>query len=404
MTDARTAATAGSADAPVAVLRSDATALDAVAHLLAPSAPSGGPRRSYAVLPRRSRPRYLVPVAGRTARSARIRPGGSSGRSALARSLLRPALRVGAARLVPGAIRVEDGSPADPSLRLHLAQRLGRDDIDLAVALGSPRPNRKPVIQVIAGDGSTAAWAKAGVDAHTDALVAHEAAALSTHRPESPVEVPSVLAAGPWRDHQLLVLSPLEVTETGADLDIGPDAARALAGPLTEEPATTSRWWHGLEAVAADATIDPDGHLAAALEHLAPHLDRRAWPFGAWHGDLAPWNACWSGPRLVVWDWERSGGPVPAGLDLVHNRMQVALLRQGRSIDDAAAATVSTERATLRSLGYAVDDAPLVVGAYLLTLRARYLADARLGSLGPGAPIASAIDTLVAHDRLVARP
>jgi hypothetical protein len=371
-------------------LRTDATALAAVTDMLAP-AHAGGPARPYAVLPRRSRPRYVLPTSGRHAAGVALRPGRGPAADA-ARLVVSSALRLGAGRLLPGGLRVADGTDDDPSLRRHLATVLGEDGIDLAVALGAPRPNRKPVIQVIGPDGSTRAWVKVGVDAHTDELVAHETDALRGHRPGAPVVAPDVLAAGAWHGHRLLALAPLAVTETGDDLDLTPDVVRAVAGPLHPERVVDGRWWKALTAVADDPGSDPEGRVAAGLDRLAPALGDRIWPFGAWHGDLAPWNATWEGDRLHVWDWERADRPVPLGLDLVHNRFMVAMLRDGADLAGAVAAVRSREAATFVALGYDDDDVALVIAAYLLTIRARYAGDARFGALGAAGPVAAAID------------
>lgn len=373
-----------------AALRTDDTALDAVAALLGPAAPHG-PERAYAVLPRRDRPRYVLPASGRHAGGARLRPGTGRGAAATRRALS-AALRLGGARILPGGLRVPDGTDADPSLRRHLAALLGRDDVDLAVALGAPRPNRKPVLQVIGGDGATVAWVKAGVDDHTDALVAHEADVLAHHRPGPPVVAPEVLATGTWHGHRLLALAPLEGAEADDDLDLPAEVIRAVAGPTTTATVLDGGWWAALSAAADDHHVDPDGRLATVLDRLAPVLAGEAWPFGAWHGDLAPWNAAWRSGQLHLWDWERSMGPVPLGLDLVHNRFMVAVLRDGLDLRQAAAVVRARETTTLTVLGYDVDQVPLVIAAYLATVRARYAADARFGALGKAGPVAAAID------------
>jgi hypothetical protein len=228
------------------------------------------------------------------------------------------------------------------------------------------------------------AWAKLAVDALTDRLVDHEVDALRAHRAAPPLVTPELLADGTWRDHRYLVLADLDLSETAGDLDLTPDAVRAVAGPTTDEPAAGSRWWAGLR--------DRDPAVDALLDHLTPALAGRTWAFGTWHGDLAPWNASWAGDRLVLWDWERSTAPVPLGIDLAHNRIQVAVLRDGRDLAAATGEVLARDRATLTALGYDDDEHVLVVAAYLATLRARYADDAALGSLGPGAALAEAID------------
>lgn len=372
-----------------ASLRSDATALAALADLLGPTV-AAGPIRRYAVLPKASQPRYVVPVAGRPAGAAHFRPSGSGRRDVLTRRVLSPALRLGLGRLLPGGLHLADGTDADPSLRRHLAALLDRPDLELVVALGAPRPNRKPVLQAVDGDGTTVAWVKVGIDDHTDALVAHETVALTERRPSPPVVTPEVRASGLWHGHPFLALGHMVLEESAGDLTLTAEAARALAGETTVEPVLESRWWTELRGI--DPALDAEGRLAALLDAVEPELADRRWAFGAWHGDMAPWNATWMGDALVVWDWERSTAPVPLGLDLIHDRVQVAVLREGAELESACASALATERDTLLELGYEAEDLELVVSAYLITLRSRYLRDARHGSLGPGARIAEAID------------
>ncbi|HEX7135020.1 MAG TPA: hypothetical protein VF228_20765 [Iamia sp.] len=376
-----------------ALLRSDATALAAVAALLGPAPTEGGTAagsraRAYAVLPRRSRPRYLVPVDGRHARGAHIRPGAGAGQAAT-RLALRAALRSGIGRLLPDRLMVDDGAAGTPGLRRHLAELLGRDDIDVAIALGAPRPNRKPVVQAIGADGATVAWIKIGVDVHTDELVAHEIEAIQAVAGRDPsVVTPPLLASGTWQGHPLLALGHIEMQESADVLDLPPAAIRAIAGATHTEDVVGSPWWRALE-----TAPDGDGAVATLLEALAPDVAGRRWAFGRWHGDLAPWNATWQDDRLLAWDWERSHTPVPLGLDLFHNRVQVAVVRDGVPVPDALRAAAAAETDTLVALGYAPDDAPLLARAYAVTLRSRYASDALHGPLGPCAPIAAGIDS-----------
>lgn len=363
------------------LLRSDETALAAVADLLAPADGQGSEERAYAVLPRRTRPRYLIPVDGRHARGAHIRPGAGVAQ-AVTRIALRTALRAGAGRLLRDRLVVVDG------LRRHLGELLGRDDIDLAIALGAPRPNRKPVVQAIGADGATVAWIKIGIDPHTDGLVSHEIAALGEVAGRDPLLVtPPVLATGEWQGHPLLALGHIAMDESAAELAVTPEAIRAIAGPTHEEDVVGSTWWETLA-----AGPDDDGAVRALLDALAPDLAGRRWAFGRWHGDLAPWNATWQGDRLLAWDWERSDTPVPLGLDLFHNRFYVAVVRDGVAPAQALRDAARSETATLTALGHDPGDALLLARAYAVTLRSRYASDARHGPLGRVAPIVAGID------------
>ncbi len=372
-------------------LRSDATALDAVVALMGPEGGPGGPHRRYVVLPSARHPRYVVPATGRATFGLRLRPG-TTRADAAQRWAARGVLRLGGGRLLHGAVEVPDGTRAAPGLRRHLARLLGvnQAEMEVAVALGAPRPNRKPVVQVLAPSGATRAWAKLGVDALTDALVAHETKALAL-RPEAPVVAPSVVASSSWHGHPLLVLNHMEMEETEGPLVLTAETLAAIAGPPTYEPVSTSAWWATL-CQEARADANPRGAVELRVADLGRRLDSRRWPFGRWHGDLAPWNAAWRGDQLQVWDWERSDGPVPCGLDAVHNVIQVALLRHRQSLDSAVTAARRDAAPLLVALGHAADDVDLVVDAYLSVLRVRLAGDARLGRLGTVTPVAAALD------------
>ena len=73
-------------------------------------------------------------------------------------------------------------SPAERPAHLlteHLREIFGRRDLELAVILGVPRLNRKPVLQVLASDGTVVGYVKAAWNDLTAALVRNEARVLA---------------------------------------------------------------------------------------------------------------------------------------------------------------------------------------------------------------------------------
>ena len=83
-------------------------------------------------------------------------------------------VRSGGARLYPFQATVGAGDPATSLVEL-LRTRFDRPELQVAVALGRPRPNRKPVLQLIDGDGTTVGFGKVGIDdAHRRARRAGE--------------------------------------------------------------------------------------------------------------------------------------------------------------------------------------------------------------------------------------
>ena len=86
-----------------------------------------------------------------------------------------------------------------------IRRTLDAQDLSFAVSLGTPGPHRKPVLQVVARDGITVAYAKVGASAATNALLKNEAATLSRL---SDVEglsftVPRLLGAIDWNGHSI---------------------------------------------------------------------------------------------------------------------------------------------------------------------------------------------------------
>jgi hypothetical protein len=369
-------------------LRVDDTALDQVLDLLGPRHTKGSPAgQQWAVLPHRAKPRYLVPVRPRRVtaatrlRTSRYRLGQR------AESLVGALVRSGAARVYPVQAKVGVGDEHS-SLVEMLRARFDRADLQVAVALGRPRVNRKPVLQLIDGDGTTLAFGKLGVDAHTDELVARESHFLTEHggaRP--PLLLPRPLLIEEWRGHQLLVINDLGAGIDGTgmlDLTAATVSAIAALGPTEHAPPLDSTWWTQTEE-RINALPDTTGPL---LERCRDHLHRvldkvgdQPWPFGTWHGDLARWNAVQRGSSFVVWDWERARGPVPVGLDAVHAHFQPPVLMQGRTGPEAASLALAGAGAILSDLGYH-DAGEAVVAAYLLELRLRLAEDETMGALG----------------------
>jgi hypothetical protein len=369
-------------------LRVDEHALDQVLALLGPEQRSGAPKgQRWAVLPHGRSPRYLVPVGPRKVsgatriRTSRNRFGQRAG------TVITALVRSGAARLYPVKAGVGLGDE-HTSLVHMLRARFGRPELQVAVALGRPRPNRKPVLQLIDGDGTTLGFGKLSVDDHTDELVLREGRFLTEHGGERPpLLLPKPLLIEAWRGHRLLVVNDLGagIDGTGVlDLDAATVKAIAELGPTEEVPPADSKWWTRIE---ERISALPDT-IAPLLERCRDHagavigaLDGRPWPFGIWHGDLARWNAVRRGRSFLVWDWERAAGPVPVGFDAVHAHFQPPVLMQGKTGPEAATIALAGAGRILSDLGYEGDSAALVV-AYLLELRLRLAEDEAMGSLG----------------------
>jgi len=326
----------GSGDGPVAVRRRRRLA------------PEGyGRVEAYLVLPRAANPRLLVPLGSPQAAATALARNhdATSKKARMARAALGAGLRVGLTQRVADRIDVfvdPTLSPAERSehvLTEHLRDLFGRRDLEMAVILGVPRLNRKPVLQVLASDGTVVGYVKAAWNDLTAGLVRNEARVLADLAAAKPTTFtpPAFVAAGPWGDLELIAASALPNAAR-------PDPAQLLDPPMAVIAEIAGLWgrstarladspyWAGVrDRVAKQARgmrgVPPTAAAGAAryssdlLQRSVDWIERRHGheeiAFGAWHGDFTPWNMARKGRTTYLWDWERCA-PAPAGLDLAH--------------------------------------------------------------------------------------
>jgi hypothetical protein len=364
------------------------------------SGSQGGPKiAEYLVIPDARRPKLLVPVGSRRVAVAAVRRFAEP-QSRLAkfkRDAVVMALQTGTwPALLRDRVRlVSTGShtAGNDNIESYLTRVLGAQHA-LSVQIGPARANRKPVLQLIAANGRTTAFAKLGTGPLTRRLVRAETAALTalSHVHLPTVDVPTVLHAGQWQGHQVLVQSALPTWQPRTTLTTVrlQQAMREIAGACGTAQGwlATSPYWADLRNRLGQLTDSAESdQLREAARHLVEQCSDLGLRYGAWHGDLAPWNVANTADALLVWDWERFTPGVPVGFDAVHYELQ----RQIQDGVDAMAAVESTVRqagSLLFPFDVAPDSAEVVALLYLIDLAARYLADrqaeagARLGVLG----------------------
>jgi hypothetical protein len=361
--------------------------------------PAGVPAsQRWGVLPDLRRPRVLVPLSSGRAAAEAVRQysDGMTQRARLAKAAVGLALASGA---LPwwlrrrGLVVAAAGPAAGTLLGDHVPAALGRSDLAAAIVLGPVRPNRKPVVQLIGGDGRPVGYMKVGWNDLTRRLVRAEADMLRRLAGADPrrFTAPDLLHQGEWEGLEITVSSalPHRLWRRGRRYALPPVATSreiAALGGIEETTLGESGWWAGLRSrlapirqalagggvpgAAPAGPAGPAGAGAAAtlcgtLERLEGLAGTRL-VFGTWHGDWGPWNLRATPDRLLVWDWERSADRVPLGFDLLHFGYQTAL--QGLGQPPATAAATARDRAAphLAELGQRPGLAELLCDLYLL--------------------------------------
>jgi hypothetical protein len=349
------------------------------------SAPAGFARaEAYLALPRAANPRLLVPLGSpRAAAAALARNHDATSRKArLAKAALGAGLRIGLTQRVADRVDVF-ADPALPAaeraqalLSEHLRVLYGRSDLEMAVILGVPRLNRKPVLQVLAADGTVVGYVKAAWNDLTGGLVRNEARVLADLAKAAPrtFTPPALVAAGPWGELELLAASALPNAAR-------PDAAAVFDPPMPVIAEIAGLWgrtmarlgcspyWAGVRArLAAQA---PSEILSRAVDWVESRYGGLTMAFGAWHGDFTPWNMARIDGATYLWDWERAA-PAPAGLDLVHFLFQSICRFDGKAPAEAVDACSERLPGLLGPLDVPLDSERALWAVYRLELLFRY--------------------------------
>jgi hypothetical protein len=331
----------------------------------------------FAIVPHGRAPRLLVPVgAPEAAARAMLRFSASvSARESVGRLGLSALLRTGTAAF---ADRVTVHGSGAGSLAEHLAQVVG-GPVSFSLGIGTPRVNRKPVLQVFDERSRCIGFAKIGDSDQARRDVRAEARSLERigSHPWTRLQVPRLIHEGTWTDMVVLLQSALPTSPRQRPRDQWTPPRPAmdeLADAFAASPATLGDlpWFEAqrstVEGLQAEHSRDTMRSCLAALENLS---GSRPWPVGAWHGDWTPWNMARvpGAGHVQLWDWERFETGVPRGIDRFHYLVNAVTRRDG------------TTPATIRSgLVLAGADAAragsaehTLAGLYLLAVAARYL-------------------------------
>jgi hypothetical protein len=359
------------------------------------------------VLPSAAEPRLLVPLGSHRVASAalRRRDDSTSVRARLGKAALAGGLRLGLTQRLARhrvELAVAEGLRGDELagalLVEHLRQVLGRPDVDVAVILGPVRLNRKPVLQVLSGEGEVVGYVKAAWSELTRRLVGNEAAVLADldARPPSTFSAPRLLHHGTWGDLELVVASalphterPLEAHRFDPPMDVLAEIAHRHG--TSEAPLAGSDYWKGVRSRAS-------AELVPVVDRMEARFGEAPMRFGAWHGDFTPWNMARLSDRTYLWDWERAAPSVPMGLDLCHFLFQSVCRYEGRNAAEAVEISRQRTPDLLPLIDSDADSDDALWSCYRLELLFRYEEASRAGVLERRSRIHSGILDMIERE------
>jgi hypothetical protein len=250
---------------------------------------------------------------------------------------------------------------ATPAVVAQLRRLFGEADLKVAISVGPPRRNRKPVIMMMRDDGELLGYAKVGWSDFTRRLVDNEFTMLQRvvgHLPP-PLRAPTPLAR--------LEMDHLVIAVTSSLLPARPSRRRHLSDEdiaglarctgSTRVPVASLGWL--AEPRFGSRSDTAEGELQNAVASVRDRLADETVEVGIWHGDLNPWNLITAGARLGLIDWEFAGNDRPIGQDLRHLRLErirrVDVIDPTTAVDRFVAAEHPTEENSTELALYLAD-------------------------------------------------
>lgn len=221
-----------------------------------------------------------------------------------------------------------------------LARHFGEDDLSYAYFTGTDSPHRKVAVQTMDVTGQLRGFAKVSMSPCVRPLLQHEAETLGlvNRLNLSSALVPKVLFAGEEDGTQLLVTDTQKTPKSTTSTDLLPahvDFLRELASKTTvpiecHASGGTRRADDGRGSEYAQSLIEQfrrlehrlpapwSRRLADAIGRIDATGQETLLPPSLTHGDFTPWNTCFVGGKLYVFDWEYAKQRRPISDDLIH--------------------------------------------------------------------------------------
>jgi hypothetical protein len=343
-------------------------------------------RRRFLALPDLDDVRMYLPASGSLGAGALRRARRSvDRRGQISTAVAARGLQLGLTRFLRSHVTAPVSADC---VETQLARLLSRD-VRMAIFLGPPRANRKPVLQIMGTDGVLLGVAKVGVNPLTSELASQEAAALRkmAQRHFEVVVPPALLGELTRQGHAMVVQSPLDVPDRP---DVPPPALlRAVFNEISRSGVVACATLAGspyLEQLRERVSMLPRDEMRAMSSAVLTELaaENAELEFGAWHGDLSPWNMAVDGEHVLVWDWERFAEGVPVGYDALHYAF-LPRIKDPRSPQELAGVELLDRAgAVLEGVGVSQAQAPTVAMLYLVEVASRFAEDgqASTGILG----------------------
>lgn len=258
----------------------------------------------------------------------------------LVRNLFYKLIHLGLSRYLPCRIVELESSSSlkEVSFLGNIKSVLGRDDLEFAISCGSSGIYRKPIIQVMSGEGKILSYVKLGWNDCTKRLVRSEARALNVLQAVkfNSFLIPQIIHCGDWGEFSYSIQTSRDSLKENQNIEFN-DAYLNILKELSvlkrkSLPLEESNFWAGIKE-RSGSIINPYYKDTAlrCIVFIGERFENNKIFFHFSHGDFVPWNIKISGDRPFIFDWEYSQEEAPFGFDLSHFFIQAMLHLHGDS-------------------------------------------------------------------------
>jgi len=295
--------------------------------------------KNYVAIPSKTNCRWIVPTNPILARKTwdLYQPYSFAGR------IFKDILKFSSGRgflnnLTPNVLSLEfsDGSE---KLRLCIERLFNRNNLSLALSMGTPGAFRKLTALIMAPDAEILGCLKIARTPLAIERIKNEAEVLRNlkvmiyQKPDSRIRIPACLYEGELDTAHFIILSPPPFIGKKGTAEFDDQYAEILAALIQRDflrkRFSDSIFYKNLLGQIDDYPLSFKGIYRNGLDSLKNSMENMQEVFCLSHGDFAPWNILWKDKQAFIFDWESGYFEAPAGIDYIHFLFQTGFLLKG---------------------------------------------------------------------------
>jgi len=292
--------------------------------------------KKYVAIPSKKNCRWIVPTNPILARETwdLYQPYSFAGR--IFKSILKFSSGRGFLKILQPHILSLEFSDCSEKLKHRIERLFKRNNLSLAISMGTPGPFRKLTALIMAPNAETLGYLKIARTPSAIERIRNEASFLRDlkvmgyQKNEGGIRIPNCLFEGELDTAHVVIQSPTPFKGKNGAAEFDEQYAEILAAliqsNLAKKKFRDSIFYKDLENQIDNYPLPFKEVYLNGLDTLKKNIGNKQEFFCLSHGDFAPWNILWHNNEAFIFDWESACNEAPAGIDLVHFLFQTGFL------------------------------------------------------------------------------